>query len=330
MRVVAALGGNALARRGEQISTDVQRRNLAAAAAALVPLTREHELVLTFGDGPQIGHLLLESETDRSAPPSPLDVVGAEAVGMIGYLLEEALLQHDPRLRVATLVTQTLVAADDPAFASPSKPIGPMYDAATAQELARVRGFAVARDGSGWRRVVPSPEPRGLLEADAVRCLVDHGFLVVASGGGGMPVVVDATGRPRGVEAVVDKDLAAVVLAVTVGAERLLLLTDVDAVYDGFGTDAPRRLERLSPTESRQLAEGGQLGRGSMLPKVEAAARFAERGGTAVIAALADAREALAGRVGTTVAVTDSRASRSRGAPSAGKPNSGSAAPRMR
>jgi carbamate kinase len=303
VRVVAALGGNALARRGEPISTEVQRRNLTVAAAALAPLAREHELVLTFGNGPQIGHLLLESEADDSAPPSPLDVIGAEAVGMIGYLLQEALLRQDPALRVVTLVTQTLVAEDDPAFASPSKPIGPMYDGATAQELARVRGFSVARDGNGWRRVVPSPEPLGLLEPDAVRCLVREGFLVVASGGGGMPVVRDADGRPHGVEAVVDKDLAAVVLAVAVGAERLLLLTDVDGVYDGFGTSEARRLPQLAPMQARELAEDGKLGRGSMLPKVEAAARFAERGGIAVIGALTDAGEALAGRAGTTVAV---------------------------
>jgi carbamate kinase len=303
VRVVAALGGNALARRGEEISTAVQRRNLKAAAAALVPLARAHELVLTFGDGPQIGHLLLESEADQSAHPSPLDVIGAEAVGMIGYLLEQTLLQHDPGLRIVTLVTQTVIAEDDVAFASPSKPIGPMYDAATAQKLAETRGFAIARDGEGWRRVVPSPEPLGLLEADAVRCLVDQGFLVVASGGGGMPVALDSAGRPRGIEAVVDKDLAAVVLARTVKAERLLLLTDVDGVYDGFGTESARRLDTLSPTEARALGASGALGSGSMLPKVEAAARFAERGGIAVVAALADAADALAGRAGTTVAV---------------------------
>ena len=302
MRIVAALGGNALARRGEQISADVQRHNLEAAAAALVPLAQQHELVLTFGDGPQIGHLLLESEADESAAPSPLDVIGAEAVGMIGYLLQQALLQHDPDLRVAMLVTQTVVAEDDPAFASPSKPIGPMYGAATARQLAQTRGFTTAPDGTGWRRVVASPEPQRLLEADAVRCLVDARFLVIASGGGGMPIVLDTAGRPRGVEAVVDKDLAAVVLADAVGAGPLLLLTDVDGVYDGFGTEAARRLDTLSPVEARALAESGALGKGSMLPKVEAAARFAERGGIAVIAALADAAEALEGRAGTRVA----------------------------
>ena len=222
---------------------------------------------------------------------------------MIGYLLEQALLQRDPSLRVVTLVTQTVVAEDDVAFLSPSKPIGPMYDGATAQKLADTRGFAVARDGKGWRRVVASPEPLALLESDAVRCLVDRGFLVVASGGGGMPVALDSAGRPRGIEAVVDKDLAAVVLAGAVKAERLLLLTDVDGVYDGFGTESARRLDTLSPTEARALAESGALGSGSMLPKVEAAARFAERGGIAVVAALADAAEALAGRAGTTIAV---------------------------
>jgi carbamate kinase len=308
MRIVAALGGNALARRGEQISADVQRHNLEAAAAALVPLAREHELVLTFGDGPQIGHLLLESEADESAAPSPLDVIGAEAVGLIGYLLQQALLRHDPELRIATLITQTVVAEDDPAFAAPSKPIGPMYGAATARLLSETRGFTTGPDGNGWRRIVASPEPLRLLEADAVRCLVDGGFLVVASGGGGMPVVLDPAGRPQGVEAVVDKDLAAVVLADAVHAEHLLLLTDVDGVYDGFGTPSARRLDTLSPVEARALAESGALGKGSMLPKVEAAARFAERGGIAVIAALEDAAEALGGRAGTTVAVWPSHA----------------------
>jgi carbamate kinase len=308
VRIVAALGGNALARRGEQISAEVQRHNLAIAAAALAPLAQEHELVLTFGDGPQIGHLLLESEADQSTTPSPLDVIGAEAVGMIGYLLEEALLQREPTLRVAMLVTQTIVAADDRAFSSPSKPIGPMYGAATAKLLSETRGFVTAPDGSGWRRIVASPEPLGLLEADAVRCLVDHGFLVIASGGGGMPVMLDESGRPHGVEAVVDKDLAAVVLADAVSAERLLLLTDVDAVYDGFGTEAALRLDTLSPVEARVLVDAGALGKGSMLPKVVAAARFAERGGIAVIAALADAAEALDGRAGTTVAVSPAHA----------------------
>jgi carbamate kinase len=308
VRIVAALGGNALARRGEQISAEVQRRNLATAAAVLAPLAHEHELVLTFGDGPQIGHLLLESEADESATPSPLDVIGAEAVGMIGYLLEQSLLQHDPGLRVAMLVTQTVVAGDDPAFSSPSKPIGPVYDAATAQRLSEARGFTTGPDGRGWRRIVASPEPLGLLEADAVRCLAAEGFLVIASGGGGMPVTLDSGGRPHGVEAVVDKDLAAVVLAAAVQAERLLLLTDVDAVYDGFGTASARRLDTLSPLEARALADSGALGTGSMAPKVEAAARFAERGGIAVIAALADAAKALDGRAGTAVAVWPSHA----------------------
>jgi carbamate kinase len=189
---------------------------------------------------------------------------------MIGYLLEEALLQADPSLRVAVLVTQTIVASDDSAFAASSKPIGPSYDAETAHELARTRGLDIAQDGAGWRRIVPSPEPWGLLEGAAVRCLSREGFLVVAGGGGGMPVVLDEERRPRGVEAVVDKDLAAVVLAAAVEAECLLLLTDVDAVYDGFGTDFARRLNRLSPEESRVLAENGAFGRGSMLPKVQA------------------------------------------------------------
>ena len=303
MRVVAALGGNALARRGEEISTEVQRRNLRAAAAVLAPLTRAHELVLTFGDGPQIGHLLLESESDQSAHPSPLDVIGAEAVGMIGYLLEQSLLQCDPGLRIVTLVTQTVVAEDDPhslRHRGRSARCTTVRRPRSSPRRGDSRWHATAGGGAG--SCLPL-SLSGCSRPKLSASLVDRGFLVVASGGGGMPVLLDSRGRPSGIEAVVDKDLAAVVLARTVNAERLLLLTDVDGVYDGFGTPSAHRLGTLSPREARMLAESGALGRGSMLPKVEAAARFAEHGGIAVIAALSDAAEALAGRAGTTVAV---------------------------
>ena len=302
MTTVIALGGNALARRGEPISSQVQRDNVDRAADALLPLLEGPEtVVITHGNGPQVGLLLLESEADTAVGPYPLDVLGAESEGMIGYLLEQALVRRAPHRRYATLLTQTVVDADDPALAAPSKPVGPMYDEATARRLAAERGYAIAPDTGGWRRVVPSPRPVRLLEDAAIRLLVDAGTTVIAAGGGGVPVVIDEQGRPQGVEGVVDKDLAAVVLAVAVSADRLLLLTDVDAVYRNFGTVHAEPVGALSASDARRMLSEGAAARGSMAPKLEAAAQFAELGGTAVIGALDDVAAALQGRSGTTV-----------------------------
>lgn len=301
MRLVAALGGNALARRGEPIDAGVQRANAAVAARALAPLLDRHTVTITHGNGPQVGLLLLESEADPQVAAYPLDVLGAESEGMIGYLLEQALLRERPGLRLATLLTQTVVDPADPAFAAPSKPIGPVYDADAARRLARERGFALRRDGGGWRRVVASPEPRRLLEQEVVEELVAAGVTVIAAGGGGVPVTLDAAGRPRGVEAVVDKDLAAALLARQLGAEALLLLTDVDAVYRGFGSPTAARVASLTATEAEELVAAGEAGAGSMAPKLLAAARFARDGGVAVIASLEEAGPALTGAAGTRV-----------------------------
>jgi carbamate kinase len=299
-RIVVALGGNALAQRGEPISVDVQRRNAARAAAALAPLATEHELVLTHGNGPQVGLLLLETESDPLVPPYPLDVVGAESEGMIGYLLEQALRAAVPQREFATLLTQTVVDADDPAFAAPSKPIGPVYDVEEGHRIALERGFMVRPDGDGVRRVVASPDPLRLLEERAIHALLDSGIVPICAGGGGIPVI-ELEGRIAGVEAVVDKDLTAVVLARAVGADTVLLLTDVDGVYEDFGTPSAFRLERLSPAQARSMVALGDAAAGSMAPKLHAAARFAEGGGVAVIGALDRAVEALAGRSGTRV-----------------------------
>lgn len=301
MRIVVALGGNALAHRGEPIDAAVQRVHVAEAARALVGLLSEHEVVLTHGNGPQVGMLLLESEADPAVAAYPLDVLGAESEGMIGYLLEQALMRELPERRFVTLLTQTVVDRDDPALAAPSKPVGPLYDEAAAHRLARERGWTVAPDTGGWRRVVPSPEPRRLLEQDAIRLLVDAGVTVIASGGGGVPVVLDDAGRPSGVEAVVDKDLAAVVLAQLVDADTLVLATDVDAVYRDFGTPRATPIAELTAAEARALLDDGALGAGSMAPKVRAAARFAGGGGNAVICSLAQTAAALASKSGTRV-----------------------------
>lgn len=298
MRIVAALGGNALLRRGEPLTADLQRRNVARAVTALVPLGREHELVVTHGNGPQVGLLALQSLAYEEVAPYPLDVLGAESEGMIGYLLEQELVNALPGRPVATLLTQVVVDADDPAFASPTKPIGPVYREPEARRLARERGWSIARDGDGWRRVVPSPEPRRIVELSTIRLLVDAGVLVVCAGGGGIPVLAGPGGALHGVEAVIDKDLAAALLATSIAADRLLLLTDVDAVYRNYGAPIAEAIREIAPSDLRREP----LPAGSMAPKVEAACRFVEQtGGRAAIGALEDAAALAAGERGTQV-----------------------------
>jgi carbamate kinase len=297
VRVVAALGGNALLRRGEPAEAEVQRRHVEDAAAALAPLAAAHELVVTHGNGPQVGLLALQAEAYAAVRPYPLDVLGAESEGMVGYLLDQALGNRLEGRRVATLLTQVVVAADDPAFAHPSKPIGPLYEREEAERLAAERGFAIAADGLRWRRVVASPEPLEIVEAEAIRLLVEAGVTVVCVGGGGVPVAAAPDGTLHGVEAVVDKDLAAALLARRLDADALLLLTDVEAIELGWGTAEARPLRRATAAELRAL----DLAAGSMGPKAEAAARFAETGGIAAIASLDAAAAALAGEAGTLV-----------------------------
>jgi carbamate kinase len=297
--VVAALGGNALIRRGQRADVAVQRANVAAAVDAIADLAREHAVVVTHGNGPQVGLLALQTEAYSAVAPYPLDVLGAESEGMIGYLLDLELVNRlGGRRPVATLLTQLIVDAGDPAFRRPQKFIGPVYDDAAARRLARERNWTLAADGRYWRRVVPSPEPRGIVELGTIRLLVDAGVLVVCVGGGGIPVVVDRDGRLRGVEAVVDKDRAAALLAEGLGADALLMLTDVPAVELDHGTPDARP---LADVDAAALAEAS-FAPGSMGPKVEAACRFAERtGGLAAIGALGDAAAILGGERGTRV-----------------------------
>lgn len=298
MRVVAALGGNALLRRGEAADAETQRRNVDRAVTALAELAADNELVVTHGNGPQVGLLALQSAAYRDVPAYPLDVLGAESEGMIGYLLEQSLGNALPGHRVATLLTQVEVAADDPAFRRPTKPVGPVYDSEEAERLADERGWSVAPDGGAWRRVVPSPEPRRILELGTIELLIDGGVIVICVGGGGVPVVVDSERLVHGVEAVIDKDLAAALLATHLGADALLLLTDVPGILLDHEREGSRRIERAGPAEVRAL----DLPAGSMGPKAEAAARFVEgSGGRAVIAALEDASDALRGEAGTLV-----------------------------
>lgn len=297
MRVVAALGGNALLRRGEPAEADAQRRNLARAATTLAELALEHELVLTHGNGPQVGLLALQAEAYERVRPYPFDVLVAQSEGMVGYLLDQTLGNLLPQRPIATLLTQVVVHESDPAFAHPTKPVGPVYSAKEATRLAAERGWSVAPDGSYWRRVVPSPQPRRIVELATIRLLVDAGVLVICGGGGGMPVI-ERRGVLRGVEAVIDKDLAASLLAAELGADALLLLTDVPGVEENFGSPGAHAIAEVTADELRKM----DLASGSMRPKAEAACRFAERTGKlAVIAALDDALLALEGYAGTRV-----------------------------
>ncbi len=303
MRVVAALGGNALLRRGETADADTQRRNVARAVAALALLAREHELVVTHGNGPQVGLLALQAEAYSGTRPYPLDVLGAESEGMIGYLLDQGLLGELPDRRVATLLTQVVVDSQDPAFHHPAKPIGPIYSREEAERLAAQRNFSIARDGESWRRVVPSPEPRRIIEIESIRMLVEAHVIVICVGGGGVPVVEASSGGLVGVEAVIDKDLAAALLARQLAADVLLLLTDVPNVELDWDTPTARPLTAANPQQIRSLG----LAAGSMGPKAEAAARFAEGGGRAVIASMEAASAAIRGEAGTAVELGQAR-----------------------
>ncbi len=299
MRIVAALGGNALLERGEKPDSDIQQSHVEHAVAALAPLAQVHDLVLTHGNGPQVGMLAVESSRDPAlSHPYPFDVLVAQTQGMIGYWLVQALAAAVPGARVGCLVCQTLVDADDPAFGNPVKFVGPVYDEAAARSLAAERGWAVRPDGASWRRVVPSPEPREIVEMPLITALIDAGALVVCAGGGGVPVTEDDSGALHGVEAVVDKDLTAALLARAVHADALLLLTDVEAVIDGFGTPGARPVAKATPAQLRAL----RLPPGSMGSKAEAACRFAEAtGALAAIGRLDDASALLSGTAGTTV-----------------------------
>jgi carbamate kinase len=307
MRVVAALGGNALLRRGEPAEAELQRRHVADAARNLADLARDHELIVTHGNGPQVGLLALQSAAYTEIGPYPFDVLGAETEGMIGYLLEQALRNQLPDRQVAALLTQVLVDPDDPAFEAPSKPIGPVYDEATARRLAADRGWTVRRDGEHWRRVVASPEPQSIIELETIRTLVDLGAIVICAGGGGIPVVKNGAGRLHGVEAVIDKDLSAALLALELQADALLLLTDIDGIQLDYGAPSARLLRDATPAGLTAL----DLPAGSMGPKAEAARRFVEHGGQfAAISSLENAPAAVEGDAGTIVRQAHERSAR--------------------
>jgi len=299
VRVVVALGGNALLERGERADAAIQRRHVRQAAAALAPLTADHQLVLCHGNGPQVGVLALESQSDTSlSRPYPLDVLVAQTQGMIGYWLVQELRNAGAAQPAACVVSQTLVDPADPAFGHPTKFIGAGYDQGQAQALAARLGWTIAADGPRWRRVVASPRPQGLVEIETIRSLADAGVLVVCGGGGGVPVVRSEGGELTGVEVVVDKDLTAAELAITLKADRLLVLTDVPAVIRGYGTPDAQPIQAIDTDALSAMT----FPAGSMGPKVQACIRFVTASGQpAAIGALADAADILAGRAGTTI-----------------------------
>ncbi len=301
MRIVVALGGNALLRRGEPMTAEAQRANVRIAAAALAAIQPGNELVITHGNGPQVGMLALQAAAYKPEEAYPLDVLGAETDGMIGYMIEQELGNLLPlEVPLATVLTMVEVSRDDPGFANPTKFIGPVYDAGDARRLEAEKGWVLKPDGDKWRRVVASPEPKQIFEIRPIRWLLDRGVVVIAGGGGSIPTAYDADRRLSGVEAVIDKDLCSELLARQLVADILILATDADAVYVDWGKPTARAIRRTSPAA---LADY-QFPAGSMGPKVMAACRFAELSGrTAAIGALQDLPGMLSGVAGTTVGV---------------------------
>ena len=305
MRVVVALGGNALLRRGQELTADNQRENARAACRHLAPVAAEHELVISHGNGPQVGLLALQASAYTAVEGYPLDVLGAQTEGMIGYVLQQELGNELPfEKRIVTLLTQIEVARDDPAFGDPTKPIGPIYTDEEAAALAAEKGWEFRRDGTSMRRVVASPEPRRIFGIEPIEWMLRNDCVVICAGGGGIPVMytdepVRAGHRLVGVEAVIDKDLASALLATDLGADVLAIVTDVDAVYTGWGTPEQQAIRRASP----EALAATEFAAGSMGPKVRAACRFVEQtGGLAAIGSIAEAAELVRGEAGTIVA----------------------------
>jgi carbamate kinase len=301
MRVVVALGGNALLKRGEPMTAERQRANVRIAAAALATVAQEHQLVVSHGNGPQVGLLALQADAYRDVEAYPLDILGAETEGMIGYLLQQELGNELPfETPLATILTQVEVDPADPAFEDPTKFVGPVYEEAEAKGLAAEKGWVVKPDGPKWRRVVPSPRPMRIFEIRPMRWLLEHGTVVICAGGGGIPTMYEP-GKERhlvGVEAVIDKDLASSLLARDLDADLFVMATDVDGVYTGWGTPQQARLERVTAADLR----GHPFPAGSMGPKVEAAIDFvAATGNRAAIGSLEQIEGLVAGTAGTNV-----------------------------
>jgi len=310
MKVLVSLGGNAILKHGQKGTADEQAVNVENTAKHLAALLRRGErIAITHGNGPQVGNILLQNEIAKETlPPMPLDVCGAESQGMIGYMLQRALRSElesgGLNVPVTTIVSQTLVDAQDPAFKNPTKPVGPFYTATEARQLRESKGWHIISDsGRGYRRVVPSPTPLDILEKETIIRLFETGTVVISVGGGGVPVIKQKNGKLRGVEAVLDKDRTAALLAKILGVETLLILTDVEKVFINYGKPDQRALDRMTAQECRKYLTEGQFPVGSMGPKIESAVSFlsGSPGKRVVIASLEMAEEALKGSAGTTI-----------------------------
>ncbi len=295
--VVVALGGNALLRRGEPLEASTQRINIAKAAETIAAIAEEYNVVLVHGNGPQVGLLALQGLEYKAVNPYPLDVLGSETQGMIGYMLMQELKNLLPEQHVSCMLTQMTVDPADPAFADPTKPIGPVYQEAEARDLAEKYHWTVKPDGEYFRRVVPSPQPTGIVEDDAITALIKQGHLVICTGGGGIPVK-KADGKLVGVEAVIDKDMSAAFLAKQLEADALLILTDAQAVFLDWGKPTQKALSSTTPAELANY----EFDAGSMGPKIEASCEFINQGGKLVgIGALEDGLRILKGEAGTNI-----------------------------
>jgi carbamate kinase len=299
MRIVVALGGNALLRRGEAMTAQNQRENVHRAARALAAIAQDNDLVISHGNGPQVGLLALQSIAYGAVAPYPLDILGAQTEGMIGYMIEQELGNLLPFERpFATLLTMVEVDRNDPAFKNPTKPIGPVYTEAEARRVADALGWTIAPDGSGWRRVVASPVPKRIFEIRPIRWLLERNTVVICAGGGGIPTMYDDQGHLNGSEVVIDKDRASALLAGELDADVFIMATDVDGVYLDWGTPQARRLDSATPAELMSL----DFALGSMGPKVEAACAFVQKTGKrAAIGALKDIPTMYEGNAGTQV-----------------------------
>jgi carbamate kinase len=299
MRILVALGGNALLRRGEKMTAENQRKNVRIAAEALAPLGREHQLVISHGNGPQVGLLALQGEAYNQVDAYPLDVLGAQTEGMIGYMIEQELGNILPfEQPFATILSMVEVDPDDPAFQNPAKPIGPVYTEEEARRLAQEKGWTIAPDGDKFRRVVASPLPKRIFQIRPVKWLLEKGCIVICAGGGGIPTMYGPNQTLQGVEAVVDKDRASALLARELEADLFIMATDADAVYVDWGKPEQKAIRRASP----EALDPEAFAAGSMGPKVEAAVEFARKTGQrAAIGALADLVRISRGEAGTHV-----------------------------
>lgn len=299
MRLVIALGGNALLKRGEPMLCENQREYVSIACKQIAKAYEGNELVITHGNGPQVGLLALQNNAYKKVPMYPLDVIGAESVGMIGYMIQQELVNYVPKTAtLATILTQTQVDPEDPAFKNPTKPVGPVYDKEEAEQLAKQHGWTIAPDNDKWRRVVPSPDPKRIWGLAPLKTLVENGHIVICCGGGGVPTYFDKDGKLVGAEAVIDKDLASSVLAASLDADLFVIATDVDGAYINWGKPDQKKIVQSDPKSLREFG----FAKGSMGPKVEAACRFVEKTGkTAVIGALSEIDKILAGKAGTRV-----------------------------